>query len=236
MSSRKLLLLALKQKETLVCFCYDHLPEVYNQFAAAMTHADRTRRLDAYLTEREREPERGIPKTRPVRNMGIFALGVVLGGLIVFVASVLLQSSTPPPEPVPTSTNVTTEPPGTIAGDGCIPSDLSELPAQTVAVIVPLEGATRQAPLSTLSYEHQSGLRLASGVTVDFNQMQGFTLSNPSFTEDFGVDVVITRLDCSLVDGRIQSESGSDLRAETEIGLLELHILKVKQVSFQWQE
>ena len=244
MSSHELLLLALKEKETLIRFCYDHLPEVYNQFAAEMTHEDRTHHLGAYLADSGREPEQGTTNAKRVRSKGIFALGVVFGGLIVFVTSLLLQFSASSPDAIGAveGANVTSSPStatqpvltSTSTSVDCTPSNLSEMPPQTIAFIESLEGIESRAPLSTLRYEHQSGLRLASGITVDFNQMQRFTLSNPSFTGHFGADVEITRLDCRLVRDRIRSESGSFLTAETEIGPLELHILKVKRVNFQW--
>jgi hypothetical protein len=97
-----------------------------------------------------------------------------------------------------------------------------------------LDGAESQVALDTLRYKYISGLNLASGITIDFKRMQSFELSNPGFVTDFAADVVITFLDCKIHRDRIQSESGSFLTGETEIGPLELHILKVKRVDFQW--
>lgn len=146
------------------------------------------------------------------------------------------------PAPTPTSTFTRTPTPktpsitdvSTAASPGCTPSPHSELPPQAIAIIEPLDGAKAQAPLSTLRYEHQSGLNLASGITIDFKQMKSFELSNPGFTTDFAADVVITFLDCKTYSDRIQSESGSFLTGETESGRLELHILKVERVDFEW--
>ena len=46
--------------------------------------------------------------------------------------------------------------------------------------------------------------------------------------------MVITFLDCTTHQDMIQSESGSFLTANTEFGPLELHIVKVKRVDFEW--
>jgi hypothetical protein len=118
----------------------------------------------------------------------------------------------------------------------CKPLPYSELPPQSIAIIESLEseGAKSRAPYSTLRYEHMTGLRLASGITIDFKQMKSFELYNPGFTTDFAADVTITLLNCETRVDRIQSESGSYLTAETEFGPLKLQILKVKRVDFQW--
>ncbi len=79
-----------------------------------------------------------------------------------------------------------------------------------------------------------SSLRLASGITIDFKRMKSFELSNPDFTRTFAADIVITFLDCKTHTDKIQSKSDSYLTADTELGPLELYILKVKRVDFQW--
>lgn len=89
--------------------------------------------------------------------------------------------------------------------------------------------------LNTLRYEDQTGLVLASGIFVEFNNMMSFELLNPNFTETFDADVIITFLDCRTHYDVIKSESGSLLTGETELGQLNLHILNVKRVDFQWQ-
>jgi len=116
----------------------------------------------------------------------------------------------------------------------CVPSGLSELPATAFATIRPLEGAISQVKMSTLRYEYQTGLLLASGITVDFKKMRSFELSNPGFTTDFAADIAIVFLDCATHLDRIQSQSGSFLTAETQVGQMELHILDVKRVDFDW--
>jgi hypothetical protein len=64
--------------------------------------------------------------------------------------------------------------------------------------------------------------------------MKSFELSNPDFINHFTADVLITFLDCTTQQDVIQSESGSFLTANTQFGPLELHILKVKRVDFEW--
>ncbi len=117
---------------------------------------------------------------------------------------------------------------------GCTPSGLSELPPQSVAIIESDEGIKSRVPLSTLEYERMPGLRLASGTSIDFRRMRSFELSNKDFLNHFTADVVITFLDCKTHQDVIESESGSFLSGETEIGKMELHILKVRRVDFQW--
>jgi hypothetical protein len=141
--------------------------------------------------------------------------------------------------PTPTLADTATATPGptrsqTPTSVDCTPSDLSELPPQSIAIIEPLDGAKSQVALDTLRYEDISGLSLASGITIDFKRMKSFELSNPGFATDFAADIVITFLDCKIHRDRIQSESGSFLTAETEFGPLELYILNVKRVDFQW--
>jgi hypothetical protein len=141
--------------------------------------------------------------------------------------------------PTPTQADIATAMPGptgtqTLTAIHCTPSDLSELPPQSIAIIEPLDGAKSQVALDTLRYEDISGLSLASGITIDFKRMKSFELSNPGFATDFAADIVITFLDCKIHRDRIQSESGSFLTAETEFGPLELYILNVKRVDFQW--
>jgi len=120
------------------------------------------------------------------------------------------------------------------ASPDCIPSDLKEVPAQATAIIKPLEGTKSQVPFNTLRYENRSSLRLSSGITIDFKQVKSFELSNPDFINHFTADVVITLLDCTTHQDVIQSESGSFLTANTQFEPLELHILKVKRVDFEW--
>ena len=120
------------------------------------------------------------------------------------------------------------------ASPDCIPSDLKEVPAQATAIIEPLEGTKSQVPFNTLRYENRSSLRLSSGITIDFKQVKSFELSNPDFINHFTADVVITLLDCTTHQDVIQSESGSFLTANTQFEPLELHILKVKRVDFEW--
>jgi hypothetical protein len=120
------------------------------------------------------------------------------------------------------------------ASPDCIPSDLKEVPAQATAIIEPLEGTKSQVPFNTLRYENRSSLRLSSGITIDFKQVKSFELSNPDFINHFTTDVVITFLDCTTHQDVIQSESGSFLTANTQFEPLELHILKVKRVDFEW--
>jgi hypothetical protein len=140
----------------------------------------------------------------------------------------------PTPTNMPAATFTPTSTPTPTFAD-CEPSDLSELLPQSIAVIESLEsGAKSQAAFSTLRYEYASGLKLASGITIDFRRMKRFELSNPDFTRDFAADVKITFLDCTTHRDRIQSQSGSYLAAETEFGPLQLHILKVKRVDFEW--
>ena len=117
---------------------------------------------------------------------------------------------------------------------GCTPSGLSELPPQSVAIIESDEGIKSRVPLSTLEYERMPGLRLASGISIDFRRMRSFELSNKDFLNHFTADVVITFLNCKTHQDVIESESGSFLSGETEIGKMELHILKVRRVDFQW--
>jgi len=157
------------------------------------------------------------------------------------LAEKVIATSTPTSTPTatPTSTGTptatftpTSTPTPTI---DCIPSDLSELPPQSIAIIESLEsGEKSQVAFSTLRYEHGSRLTLASGIAIDFKKMKSFELSNPGFTTDFAADIVITFLDCTTYSDRIQSWSHSLLTGETELGPLSLHILKVKRVDFQW--
>jgi hypothetical protein len=151
------------------------------------------------------------------------------------------QAPTLPPQSTFVSTSIpqatvtpsiTTE--GAIAASPCIPSDLKEVPAQATTIIEPLEGAKSQVPFANLRYENRSSLRLSSGITIDFKQVKSFELSNPDFINHFTADVVITLLDCTTHQDVIQSESGSFLTANTDTGPLELHILKVKRVDFEW--
>ena len=118
----------------------------------------------------------------------------------------------------------------------CTPSTYSELPSHAIAIIEPDAGAKSQVPFNTLEYEKRSGLTLASGMMVDFKRMKSFQLSNKDFINHFTADVVITFLDCKTHQDVIRSESGSFLEGETEFGHLELHILDVKRVDFEWQD
>jgi hypothetical protein len=121
------------------------------------------------------------------------------------------------------------------ASSVCKPSPYSELPSHSIAIIEPDAGAKSQVPFNTLEYEKRSGLTLASGMVVDFRRMKSFQLSNKDFINHFTADVVITFLDCKTHQDVIRSESGSFLEGETEFGHLELHILDVKRVDFEWQ-
>ena len=159
---------------------------------------------------------------------------VGIGLIIIIIAAVSIYG--PIREFIAIALGLTTTTPSTVVTPGCKPSTYSELPPQSIAIIEPLEseGGKSRAPYSTLRYEHRTGLRLASGITIDFKQMKSFELFNPGFTTDFAADVTITFLNCETRADRIQSESGSYLTAETEFGPLKLHILKVKRVDFQW--
>jgi hypothetical protein len=138
------------------------------------------------------------------------------------------QAPTLPPQSTFVSTSVTqatvtssiaTE--GAIAASpDCIPSDLKALPEQATSITEPLEGAKSQAPFYTLRYYYRDGLRLSSGITIDFEQMKSFEPSNPDFINHFTADVLITFLDCTTHQDVIQSESGSFLTADTEFGPL----------------
>lgn len=139
-----------------------------------------------------------------------------------------LTSASPPAKA--TSTTVIS----TAASPGCTPSPHSELPPQSIAIVEPDDGAKSRVPLSTLEYERMSALRLASGMTIDFKRMKSFELSNKDFINHFTADVVITFLDCTTYQDVIRSESGSFLTGKTEFGRIELHILDVKRVDFQW--
>jgi hypothetical protein len=157
------------------------------------------------------------------------------------------QALSPGPGDTPTPTTGHTSTPSTPSAEtttitdvplatplGCTPSGLSELPPQSVAIIESDEGIKSRVPLSTLEYERMPGLRLASGTSIDFRRMRSFELSNKDFLNHFTADVVITFLDCKTHQDVIESESGSFLSGETEIGKMELHILKVRRVDFQW--
>lgn len=114
----------------------------------------------------------------------------------------------------------------------CTPNSISELSPPSIAIIEPLKGTKTNVPLDTLRYKNQSGLNLASGIFIEFNQMRSFELSNTS-SEHFDADVRITFLDCRIHNDVIKSESGSFLAGETEFGSLNLHILDVKSVDFK---
>lgn len=178
------------------------------------------------------EGGKGVFRYEKYRLWAISGVGLVL--VLVATAAIIKPDSVVcifttncPPTNIATPTN---GPPP------CTPLPFSELPPETTAVIEPLKskGAVAKAPYISLRYEHMSGLRLASGVMVEFKKMRRFELFNPGFNTDFAADVVITFLDCTTLEDRIQSESGSNLTADTEFGPLELHILDVQQVDFQW--
>jgi len=195
--------------------------------------------------------------------IGLLAIGVFVSGLIGGRGDLTPKSTTPasvagdtpPPANLqtqaptlhPQSTFVSTSVSqaivtsgitieGAIAAspDNCIPSDLKALPAHATAIIEPLEGAKSQAPFDTLRYQYQDGLTLSSGITIDFEQMKSFELSNHDFIDSFTADVLITFLDCTTHRDVIQTESGSFLTADTDLGPLQLHFLKIKRVDFEW--
>ena len=186
-----------------------------------------------------------MPKRPSSRKKIPIELWVALIGLVGVTITALLGSpilldllhrasaSATSPAQVQVSATQKIDTPAAVSPD-CVPSNLSELPTDATAIIEPLEGSISQAPFDTLRYEYQTGLRLASGMTVDFKKMRSFELSNPGFTTDFAADIVIVFLDCTIHKDRIQSESGSFLTAETKIGQLELHILNVRRVDFEW--
>ena len=66
--------------------------------------------------------------------------------------------------------------------------------------------------------------------------MKSFELYNPSFTETFDAEIIITYLDCRQHEDVIKPRSGSSLTGETESGNLEIYILEVKRVEFQWED
>jgi hypothetical protein len=199
-----------------------------------------------------------MPKRKKISTEVWVALIGLIGVIIAaalgspILLDILQSTPTPPIEQTqaptlpPQSTFVSTSIPQTAltssiateeaiaASPDCIPSDLKEVPAQATAIIEPLEGAKSQVPFNTLRYENRSSLRVSSGIAVDFKQMKSFELSNPDFINHFTADVLITFLDCTTHQDVIQSESGSFLTANTEFGPLELHILKVKRVDFEW--
>jgi hypothetical protein len=185
-----------------------------------------------------------MPK-RPASQKKIpIELWVALIGLVGVLITALLGSpilldllhrasaSATSPAQVQVSATQKIDTPAAVSPD-CVPSNLSELPTDATAIIEPLEGSLSQAPFETLRYEYQTGLRLASGMTVDFKKMRSFELSNPGFTTDFAADIEIVFLDCTIHKDRIQSGSDSLLTAETKMGQVELHILKVKRVDFK---
>jgi hypothetical protein len=118
----------------------------------------------------------------------------------------------------------------------CKPSPYSELPSHSIAIIESDTGQVSHVSLNTLAYEKRSGLTLASGIMIEFKRMKSFELSNKDFMSHFTADVVITFLDCKTHQDVIRSESGSFLEGETELAPLQLHILDVKRVDFEWQD
>ena len=152
-------------------------------------------------------------------------------------ASTTNTTTEPPPKSPDGSATITLSPitDGSVtATPRCTPAPLPELPPHAMAIIEPVEGASSEVPLTTLAYEKRSGLRLASGLTIDFKRMTHFELFNKKFGPDFTTEVTITFLNCVIHQDVIKSESGSFLTGETEIARLQLHILEVERVVFQW--
>lgn len=173
------------------------------------------------------EGGKGVYRFEKYRLWAMFGIGLTVGLtgmvlLIMFIPVITLEKPTPTTEGIEKS--------------DCIPSSYLELPSESIAVIEPLKskGATTQVPYTSLQLKHRSGLQLASGIMVEFKEMKRFELFNPGFNTDFAADIVITFLDCTTLEDRILTDSGSFLTAETEHGPLELYLLDVQRVEFEW--
>ena len=102
-----------------------------------------------------------------------------------------------------------------------------------MAVIESIDGVTATVPLTSLQFENQTRLRLASGIFVDFSRMKRLDLANPNYS-DFTVEVTITLLDCTVHRDIINSGSDSNLTGNSALGAFELYILQVKNIVFEW--
>ena len=174
-----------------------------------------------------------------------------LAGVIVtaiFGSPVLVKWLERTPTPTPASAALTAEVSPSVSGTlmpasvstskpvtsaDCVPAGIAELPAQAVAVIESVDGVTATVPLTSLRFENQTRLRLASGIFVDFSRMKRVDLTNPSYSV-FTVDVAITLLDCTVHRDIINSGSDSNLTGDLALGVFQLYILQVKSIVFQW--
>lgn len=130
--------------------------------------------------------------------------------------------------PAPVST------PKPVTSTDCKPAGIAELPAQAVAIVESINGAQARISLASLRYELQTSLRLASGLTVEFNKMQSADLVNPDFSKTFTAEITITLLDCSVHKDIINPGSDSNLTGDSALGAFELYILQVKRIVFEW--
>ena len=144
-------------------------------------------------------------------------------------------SASPFPDGGPPNAQAATypAPPAASPASDCQPAGITELPAQAMAVIESIDGVTATVPLTSLQFENQTRLRLASGIFVDFSRMKRLDLANPNYS-DFTVEVTITLLDCTVHRDIINSGSDSNLTGNSALGAFELYILQVKNIVFEW--